>query len=147
MRRWISPWLLLLVAGCGQAPAPETSAPQTSAPPASPPPVATDAAKPKATAVLRENELAPLFTRLSAMTGHEAWSQETIAASVKQMKGIAKGSFLSGDMHMDHKGSHVDVTMRVDHEPDGRFRLTFTAPNDDLIKAIAEILPKAPSAP
>ena len=147
MRRWTYPWLVLLVAGCSQPAAPTPSS--TSPDPTSPatPPVATNDAKPKATAVLKEGELAPFFTKLSGMAGHAAWSQESIAASIKQMKGIEKGVFLSGDMHMDHKGSHVDVTMRVDHEPDGRFRLTFTAPNEDLVASIGKLFPKAPSAP
>lgn len=94
---------------------------------------------------MTKGQLAPFFTEIGKISGHGGWTKEMVDGTISQMEKIPVGESMSGNLHMDHKGQHEDVTMEVERKEKDRFTVRFVSTNEDLKREIASRYPKAKS--
>lgn len=106
-------------------------------------PAAEPGAKP--TAVLTGAQLKAFVTVLGKVSGHGGIPADQIDRIAKDMQDIPQGESKTDKVHIDFQGRHLDVPLTVAHGADGKYTLTFEAPDaavgsmlDGLLKTAAK---------
>lgn len=97
---------------------------------------------PPAAATLTEAQVNTFLTDLGEFAGHGGWKESDIKDMTDEIKKIEVGKSQMGNLHLDYKGGHSDVIMKVERTEEG-FLMTINAQDQELMKAVKEKLEAA----